>query len=522
MKKTVAIGLACALALGVMPLAACDPAASEEEQLLNSLIAENGIETGEVNVEVKASASFMGQSTRSSSKQQIIMGEDGADVYVEAYDGSSYLYRLSFVREEGTYSTRASESNFKSDYCSTMLNRLEQGDLVLEYTEGEMSDIVGDIGIDMEAFDSKTGTTLVRNALLLCDGSVEKTENGYSLAYELDDAVEALCEELLPIAKELDKKENLTVSQLLDGKGKSLLNRLLKDITGRELNEMIGAIGMPDPKDKESAADYLRRALKTEQNGEIPGNETVRDALSEMGLPIDDSEKFEDAVKEFEEDGANEIGALIMTAMGVSGVQETEIKTTFTFDGNKKFTGFSVVMTGKGNYFGADLSASVKLGAMAKASRPLADVTKFYRNGAPFWTDQSGRDAAYIQMSVYDKANDHVIGTSMTAYVDYEIKGDRLHVVIDDDAAEGFYIKDFYIECTFDLTKQTEQYESKFGTVTMTQSDENEHGGYETLMIEYRWTKNEEDAVYPEPYETYCWFSFIHFEKAYEKIPVTR
>lgn len=520
MKKTLAIGLACALALGVMPLTAC--VSSEEEQLLDSLIAESGIETGEVNVEVKATASFMGQSTRSSSKQQIIVDENGTDVYTETYDGSSYLYRLSFAREEGTYSLRVSEERFRADYFSTLLNQLEQGDRVVEFTEGEMSDIVGDIGIDMETFDSKAGTTLARNALLLCDGSVEKTESGYSLAYELDDAVEALCEELLPIAKEIDKNEKLTVSQLLDGKGKSLFNRLLKDITGRELNEMIGAIGMPEPKDKESAADYLRRALKTETDGEIPGNETVRDALSDMGFPIDSNEKFEDAVKEFEEDGANGIGALIMTAMGVTGVQEAEIVMTFTFDGNKKFTGFSASMAGEGNYYGADLSASVKLGAMAKASRPLADVTKFYQNGAPHWTDQSGRDAAYIKMSVYDEANDHVIGTSMTAYVDYEIKGDRLHVVIDDDAAEGFYVKDFYIEYTFDLTKQTEQYESKFGTLIMTQSDENEHGGYETLMIEYRWTKNDEDAVYPEPYETYCWYAFIHFEKEYEKIPVTR
>jgi len=523
-KKLLSVGLALTLALGILPLAACDTLTS---QLLDNFIAAESGEAVELRLSMGASASYMGQKQVSSQEITVVASEktpSNSDLYQRTYNGQEYRYGVTFVRGEKTYTASRTSGLPNQNQFDHLLNDLASGAVTLDVSESEPSDdTLGDLNLPSVAANSDVTGKLLRNFILIGGAEAEETTDGYQIDYELDDAMEAVLDELEPIAKAIDKKPTMTVSECLNGKGKSLFNRLLKDISAEEGMALLEGEAsfseqLPEVKQNESFADYLRRALQTEINGEVAGDEQVVNALREMGITPTTNQSYQKMVEEAREDISDKIAMALFASMGMgmSKIDDSEIEMVLSFDKDQHFTQLQVIVQGEGFASGGvGLSVTIDLNVVANSKRTLTDVTKFYILGAPHWSDQTVVVDFDAEYEYFDKDNYHCIDRCSVT-LSCTVSGNNLKV-----AVSSKKIEKLNFECSLDLRQTVSSYTDGDCMVKVIQSDPNERGGYETMCVTLRYLMYDETVTRPEPFRIYAHQQVTDFKKEYEKVPVT-
>lgn len=496
MRKTIlSVGLVAAVALTAIPLTACESLASE---LLDCVSSATAGDVMEFSMSANARAAYMGQAESTSSKVEGVISEktQEADLYLSANNGQNKTYGITFVRGNAMYSVTKEASVVTKLQYEQLLKDLAEGKELLVYSGSDDSVEIGEISGDLGGLDmnyltmakfSQIENKIMKNFMLLGGVEATKTEQGYEITYDLENGISALFDECKPIAKALDKNKDMTVSELLDGPGKKLTDKLLKDVTAEEIVSIWDETPsefrdeIPEAKAGETLADYLRRLMKTEIDGEVAGEESVEDALEDLGIEKLRSETYESMLADAQEDIKGNVAALIFADMGIAGINQSSVTVKYLFDETKKLTDMNAEVLGSGEIMGITISSSVNMTMKYDSEKTITDISKFYRYNGEKWADQKKGTIFTIsvdQIIIDEQGVRNEVYTNHEVTVMAVIKNEKLTVTMKSDTAPWMNN-----EHTYDLDQSEYYYEIPYGGVSIFLHDTNDNGDYDLLFI---------------------------------------
>lgn len=286
------------------------------------------------------------------------------DVCLSIEGDEGLLYLLGFLREDGFYQTMGEAEGETVDFSALKAQLKGTDPIILEK---------GDTGVTQTILSSPATMKLAKNLASLVDGTVTKTEGGYSLSFDLVDGVEDLLERAATLAETIDNTAAMTLTGLFSQKFlDDTLTNLLKGISAKELAGLIALLpeelqtALPAA-GNETAKDYLTGLLRSGSfytalagEGEPWTNYQTFGAvpLAELVSLLTDGElelgtlKLKDIVQEFAEGLENRIVSLLLDLISIEGTsseEDVELSFTFSFDEDKKLLGFAVDALAEGN-----------------------------------------------------------------------------------------------------------------------------------------------------------------------------
>lgn len=284
----------------------------------------------------------------------------GKTVQADAYlsiDGDGLLYVLGFLRDDAFYAASGEVEGKTVDFTALKAQlKAKEDPIVLEKAEtGPLQTILS----------APAAIKLARNIATFAEGTLTKTEGGYSLSVDLVKGADALFSGAEQLADAIDKTPAMTLTSLFSQKLiDDTLTKLLGGVTAKELSALAQFLpeevsGILPEFGNGSAKDYLLGLLRSGsfytalagegepwQNyqtfGEVPLSELVgaisggEADLSTLGL--------KKIVQDFRSGWKDKLAALVCDLLSIEGEVsggEVGLLLEFSFDNEKKPIGFS-------------------------------------------------------------------------------------------------------------------------------------------------------------------------------------
>ena len=290
-------------------------------------------------------------------------GKISGDVcaYTSSEDGN--LYMLIFLRDESIFTVSGEENGEDGVSFSRLKAQLKATENPLVLTKSEPG------GEAEELLKTPAIVKLVKNLPSLFDGVVTKTEGGFSLEFDMIEAVEGLFDGLMTVAAVIDETAQITLGNLFGQPFlKTTFEKLLNGITATELKEALKKVlpdeifqSLPEAQQTTTAYAYVEGLLRsgtfyqalTQEDDAWAEYKTFAEVPLEGLMGILTGEEFsfgemklvkmlQDLKEHFKTEAVSFLMSLIELDEGELENEELLFTLGFEFDGDKKLLGFSV------------------------------------------------------------------------------------------------------------------------------------------------------------------------------------
>ena len=290
-----------------------------------------------------------------------------ADAYV-AIEGVSdsekvSQYYLAFLRDDAAY-TAGGDYDDKEDVDFAQLKmqlKAKENPIILskdDVKSGGAANLV----------QSPTVLKLVKNLPSLFEGVITKTEGGFSLAFDMAEAIESLLEGAESFAAAIDLNPDITLGGAFGQTFfKSNLEKLLNGITAKELIDTAKPYlpenvqsALPEAAENTTAAAYVETVLRSGAfyTALTGGEEMWKDFKTFAEVPLAaivgifkggdfsfEGLKLKKFIHDLRDELESQVVSLLLSVLSLNGEvkdEEMAIVMTFSFDDDKKLLGFSL------------------------------------------------------------------------------------------------------------------------------------------------------------------------------------
>ncbi len=287
------------------------------------------------------------------------------DLCLSLENEEGLMYLLGFLREDGTYGAMGEAEGKTVDFAALKAQlKAENDPLILEKGEASPAQSV---------FSTPAVVKMLKNLTSLVDGTVTKTEGGYSLSFDLIKGTSALLDGAKTVAEVIDNTADITLTGLFSQKFfDDTLTSLLKGISAKELSALFPLLPegwqttLPEPGNG-TAKEYLSELLRSgafyssvvgegepwtnyRTFGEVPLAEVVSfltDGETDLA-----SLRLKQMIEDLKGSLENKLVTLLFDSFGFGGTvtgENVDLAVEFSFDDEKKLLGIAIDALAEGN-----------------------------------------------------------------------------------------------------------------------------------------------------------------------------